>query len=172
LRRSGYTCATRKLDCGKEMRFFGDFSPCESVCVAQEVYEPAWSALSRNVSSREDTVWDDAFRLVRRHILPQVLSRVRSNGAGPINQAPHVSPMPERPWRRDGVLGPEQEFVFFNFTITGIIRLITVITAAVPIRAGYTGRNCPSHCATRSGPLQRATQPPELRRRSSRADDY
>jgi hypothetical protein len=39
------------------MRFFGDFSANDNVCVLlKRIYEPASSALSRNVSSREDTV--------------------------------------------------------------------------------------------------------------------
>jgi hypothetical protein len=42
------------------MRFLA-ISRGVKVCVLLErIYEPAWSAWSRDVASREDTVWDDA----------------------------------------------------------------------------------------------------------------
>ena len=78
-----YACATRKPNYGQELRrifavpvmhaphvnwiaargcgFFWRILAHGTLCALLErAYEPAWSALSRNVSSREDTVWDDA----------------------------------------------------------------------------------------------------------------
>jgi hypothetical protein len=84
------------------------------------------------------------FRLVGRHTLPQLLSRVRSSSEVPIMQASYVSPMPVMPWRRDGVFGPAHFCARYHFATTFMIRLINIITAAVPI--SQASRAYPKSC--------------------------
>jgi hypothetical protein len=63
------------------------------VCaLLKRVSEPALSAWSRNVSSRQDTVWDDAFPLFQRHTQLLSLFGIRIDGR---NHVPAV--MIDRP---------------------------------------------------------------------------